>query len=63
MQEMAGPLGYPIDFTTTESLEGLYNWYNNLEVDTINTYCEESLIKMAEDNQRTEQMILEFLNS
>lgn len=53
MDELAGPMSYPIDLNTEQSLDGLNDWYRKLQESEINAYAQRMHQCFVTENEAT----------
>lgn len=51
MDEAAGILSFPIDLAKTESLDGLYSWYIDLDSEAANTFAQQQHLRYLQENE------------
>lgn len=61
MTEMAGPLAFPMDLPSADSLEDLYRWYQSLEAAPLDDYARRTLNQICLENAQTHETILHRL--
>ena len=63
MDELAGPMSYPIDLEKETSLDALYAWYNNLTPEIVDSYADKMHRRFLEESQETSNIVKEKLIS
>ena len=62
MNEVGGPLAYPINFDNN-SLDGLYIWYKQINKDIIDSYSRKTLDSVKRENEKTRRLLEKVLCS
>lgn len=57
MTEMGGPLAFPIDLSTTGTLDELYDWYMRIDGHAVKMFAEETLSFALQENNSTRERI------
>lgn len=57
MTEMGGPLAFPIDLPTAQTLNALYDWYMNIDGYAVETFAENALASVLRENSATKEQI------
>ena len=57
MTEMAGPLAFPIDLPNEKSLEPLYEWYQSIDGNTVDTYAANKMEFIEKENKETKERV------
>ena len=57
MTDFAGPLGYAMDLTVCEDLQGLHEYMERLDAEALERYADETLKRIVEEQEATKQRI------
>lgn len=61
MAELSGENGYSLDLDTIESLDGLFDWYAELDCDKFNLHASSVISNAFYENEKTAEMIKAIL--
>lgn len=63
MTEKGGLLAFPIDLMTAKTLEGLYNWYIQIEGQRLEKFANSVLESVLQENKITEEKVVKSLQA
>ena len=63
MDELAGPMSFPIDLKNETTLDALYTWYSSLTPEIVDSYAEKMHSRFLEESQVTNSIVKEKLIS
>lgn len=63
MEEMGGEIAYSIDYTTMDSLNGLYEWVMGLEKENVQKFQDQKFNEFLTENMITKEQIINIITS
>ena len=62
MEEVGGKIAFSLDYAEAKNLDALFEWITNLEEEEVQEYQDMSIKKFVEENDETEQDVINTLN-
>ena len=61
MARLTGAFAYQFDFDKEDDLASLYQWYQTIETEAFENYCQRVVCQSIDDNERLEMKITDIL--